>query len=471
MIAYNASRQSSSIGISSTIQTDMFVLRYDIQGEPEWAVKISGAATSDSGRSVITDTAGLYITGQFGVLSNPLLFYNADGALSGITLTPSGNIDIYIANYDRSGIAQWATKIVGTQAETVGNITTDGTGLYVTGSYLSNPLNIFSVGGISPAISLTYSGFQSAYLVKYTSSGIAQWATRLVATGGIVGGRAVVADSTDVYITGTYTGTLTNYNADGSLSGVTLPAADVGGNTFIVKYNSAGVAQWAARIASLGTDQGTYLALDSTGLYAIGVYGGSVSIYNQGGVSPVMTMPFSGGFDTYIVKYTTAGDVQWATRIAGGGIDNATAITVDATGIYVTGRYTSTTLTIFNAAIPGGGNPLASGYTLANPTSTAGFNFLIKYNKAGIAQWATRYTGTNTPSARGLTTDTTGVYVAAGAVASSLIAYNAPDSVNTIPNITTTNASFIVKYNAQTGAALWATYATNSSGLGIAATG
>jgi hypothetical protein len=63
------------------------------------------------------------------------------------------------------------------------------------------------------------------------------------------------------------------------------------------------------------------------------------------------------------------------------------------------------------------------------------------------------------------------VYVAAGAVASSLIAYNAPDSVNTIPNITTTNASFIVKYNAQTGAALWATYATNSSGLGIAATG
>jgi hypothetical protein len=353
-------------------------------------------------------------------------------------------------------------------------ITTDGTGLYVTGYYISNPLNIFSAGGVSPAISLTYSGTTSVYLVKYTSSGIAQWATRLVATAGAVGARAVVADSTGVYITGTYTGTLgtlTTYNADGSLSGVTLPAADGGGNTFIVKYNSAGVAQWAARIVSLGSDQGTYLALDSTGLYATGLYGGFVSIYNQGGVSPVMTMPSSGNFATYIVKYTTAGDVQWATRIAGNGTAIASTITVDATGIYVTGGYTSSTLTIFNAAIPGGGNPLASDYTLANPTGTTGFNFLVKYNQDGIAQWATRYTGTNSPGARGLITDTTGVYVAAGAVASSLIAYNAPGSVNTIPNITTANASFIIKYNAQTGEAMWATYATNSNGFGIAATG
>jgi hypothetical protein len=123
MVAYNALRQSSSVGISSTNWTDGFVMRYDISGTPEWVVRIGGAAAGDAGRSIIADTSGLYVGGQFGVLSMPLIFYNADGTNSGVSLTPSGNIDVFIARYTRAGVAEWAAKIVATGAESIGTIT------------------------------------------------------------------------------------------------------------------------------------------------------------------------------------------------------------------------------------------------------------------------------------------------------------------------------------------------------------
>jgi hypothetical protein len=53
-------------------------------------------------------------------------------------------------------------------------------------------------------------------------------------------------------------------------------------------------------------------------------------------------LPISVGFDAFIVKYNTSGLAQWATTISGTEGDTGYSITTDATGVYVTGYYSST---------------------------------------------------------------------------------------------------------------------------------
>jgi hypothetical protein len=48
------------------------------------------------------------------------------------------------------------------------------------------------------------------------------------------------------------------------------------------------------------------------------------------------------GTDAFIVKYDTSGVAQWATRISDTSTGVGNNITAGATGVYVTGYYTST---------------------------------------------------------------------------------------------------------------------------------
>ncbi len=84
-------------------------------------------------------------------------------------------------------------------------------------------------------------------LVKYTSSGIAQWAQTVT---GVVGdsyfnGVSVASDGS-VYAAGYIAGTGT-YTFG---TGVTATGTFSGGNIVLVKYNSSGVAQWAQTVTA-----------------------------------------------------------------------------------------------------------------------------------------------------------------------------------------------------------------------------
>ena len=109
-------------------------------------------------------------------------------------------------------------------------------------------------------------------------------------------------------------------------------------------------------------------------------------------------LPISVGFDAFIVKYDTNGLAQWATTIPGTGGDFGFDITTDSTGVYVTGRYSSTSIVTLN-----------NGVTL--PISVGTDAFIVKYNTSGLAQWATTIPGTSSDFGYGITTDSTGVYV------------------------------------------------------------
>lgn len=123
-----------SINLSSSGQQDVFIARYDMNGNAIWAKKAGGYG-EDIGRGIAVDnSANVYITGGCG---NNAVFGNK-------TLSGSDGEEIYFASYDQSGNFRWALKAGGAADETPsGNDVEMGRGIAVdpwggvvgTGSY------------------------------------------------------------------------------------------------------------------------------------------------------------------------------------------------------------------------------------------------------------------------------------------------------------------------------------------------
>ena len=436
---------------------DVFIVKYNSNGFGIWATRIAGG-DDDIGYSITVDSNNnIIVTGDYNV--NPVTIYNADESTFG-TLPNSDLYDAFIVKYDSNGFGTWATRIAGTGNERGSGITVDSNNnIIVTGSYSSNPVTIYNADG-STTLSLPNSGSSDTFIVKYNgSTGAATWATRIAGTGNDLG-QGVIVDRIDnsIIVTGSYTGTGTTiYDATPLPSGTVstlaaLPAVIGGSDVFIVKYSSLGVGQWATRIGGTGNDSGNGITVDSNrDIIVTGYYTGTVTIYDaiplpSGTVSTLAALPNSGGSDVFIVKYSSLGVGQWATRIGGTGNDIGNGITVDSNNnIIVTGQYGSNPVTIYNA--PGG----VLDVTLP-PLVNSGINdaFIVKYNSNGVGTWATRIAGSNDEFGYGITVDSNNNIIVSGQYNSKpATIYNADGSIfGTLINDTIIGISdtFIVKY-------------------------
>jgi hypothetical protein len=246
----------------------------------------------------------------------------------------------------------------------------------------------------------TSSGF-NAVLVKYSSLGAAQWAQTL--TSGTVGAQfsgVAIDSSSNLYAVGYISGT-GSYGFGGA---VTAIGTSTTYNSVLVKYSSAGTAQWAQTLSSgTGGAQFNGVTVDSSGnIYAVGYIAGT-GAYGLGG--SVTATGTSGSDNSLIVEYSSGGVPQWAQTLASGtGSAQFTGVTIDASGnTYAVGSITST------AAYGFGNGVTATGASL-------GLNsVLVKYSGAGVAQWAQPLaSGTGDAQFNGVTIDGSGNTYAVG---------------------------------------------------------
>ena len=281
-----------------------------------WAQQI-GSSDTDSSRGVAVDASGnIYITG------------NTRGDLGGPN---QGDHDAFIVKYSSGGTVQWTRKIGTSRYDYANGIAADSSG------------NIYIAGATRGDIGGSNQGEIDAFLVRYNSSGTVQW-TRQIGTSGKDYAYAIAVDgSGNSYITGGTWGGLGRPNPGGL-------------DAFIVKYDSGGAVQWSRQIGSAGHDLTSSIAVDASGNSYIAGY----TEGNLGG-------PNQGGSDAFIVKYNSAGTVQWMRQIGSSGTDDAEGITVDGSGnIYITGRTYG---------------------DLAGPNQGAGDAFIVKYDSGGTLQW------------------------------------------------------------------------------------
>ena len=447
-IIYNA--DGTEFGtLPNSDSLDAFIVKYNSNGFGIWATRIAGSG-DDEGYSITVDSNNnIIITGSY---SKPVTIYNADGSTFGTLSNNSSSSDAFIVKYNSNGIGTWATRIGGAGDEYGNSITVDSNNnIIVTGHYSSDPVTIYNApgGDLDVFGTLSKSGDNNVFIVKYNSNGVGTWATRIAGSGTEFGWSVTSDSNNNIIVTGSYTSNpVTIYNAPGGDLNIfgTLPSSGPF-DAFIVKYNSNGFGTWATRIGGAGDEYGYSITVDSNNnIIVIGSYRSDpVTIYNApgGDLDVFGTLSNIGLYDAFIVKYNSNGVGTWATRIAGAGNEYGNSITVDSNNnIIVTGQYGSNPVTIYNA--PGGD------LDVFGTLSKSGDNnvFIVKYNSNGVGTWATRIAGAGSESGIGITVDSNNNVIVTGFYRfGSAIIYNADGSeFGKLDNSDSTTDAFIVKY-------------------------
>jgi hypothetical protein len=223
-------------------------------------------------------------------------------------------------------------------------VAVDASGNVYAAGYQSLPVT-YNYGNGVTATGTASNYTHNAVLVKYDSTGTAQWARSVSAGTNLSSFRSVAVDGAgNVYAAGEQAGTGTfNYGNGVTVAGIAFD------NIVLVKYNSSGTAQWARTVAaSMGINLSSWftsVTLDGAGnVYAAGQQGGAGTHNYGNGVTVAGT-----GTDVVLVKYNSSGIAQWARTVA-----------------------EADSYSIFNSvAVDGAGNVYAAGYQ--NGTGT--FNY------------------------------------------------------------------------------------------------
>lgn len=337
-----------------------------------WVKTYSGAGHSDDeGAKVITDKDGnIYVAGKTGNLQT----------------------DMLAIKYNSAGTQMWAKTYNGSafQNDEATDIAVDTSG------------NVYVVGraALNSGVAFT--------TIKYNSSGVQQWVMfyQDVSHAADYVKSVVLDNSGNIYVGGT--------------SATDTTATDY----VIIKYSSAGVAQWTVRYNdSLNkADDFSALTVDNFG-----------NVYVTG----------QANFDDFeyflTVKFNSAGQRMWAASYRGIGVNDTSpaGICVDsAANVYVTGRVSGNGSSIATVKYNSNGimqwdATYTLGTTYCNPVGLQVDNFgnvyiganvngtmaALKYNNSGVQQWIKRYSNS---FATAMTIDTAyNVYVTGGWTASN----------------------------------------------------
>jgi hypothetical protein len=308
------SGQTLTKSIDDTIFT--FLAKYDSNGICSWAAQMGDTTTI--GNSLITDLHGdIYITGIY--TNGDIQLYNRTGQPSNISRPVSvDGADIFLAKYNADGFAQWVSKLGSSgNNNTIFNISSDrSNGIFLAGTY-NSPLGVFNSTGTTSVFNLPLDGTSDAFIVKYNSSGNAQWARKIGGTG-IVSGRGVTVDlSGNCYVNGSYNATPLKVYAEDNIT-ISLSLLNVAEqDAYIVKYNSTGTPQWVRRIGGAGLDGGVSITADKNGnVYTMGTFlSNPLSVYNADDTIALTIIPVGGIPSLYpnmfLVKYISSGAPQW----------------------------------------------------------------------------------------------------------------------------------------------------------------
>ncbi len=408
----------------------------------QWAQTVT-AASNISGftRVSVASNGSVYAAGYIDGTGT----YNFGNSVTAAG-TSSGD-NIVLVKYNSSGVAQWAQTVTAGSDNSLFydvSVSSDGS-VYAAGHIRGT--DAYNFGN-----SVTATGASSGdniILVKYNSSGVAQWAQTVTAASDQSGFYGVsVASDGSVYAVGFITGT---YNFG---NGVTATGISSGFNIILVKYNSSGVAQWAQTVAAGSDDSwfGSVSVASDGSVYAVGYI--KTGTYNFG--NGATAVGAYNGYNLILVKYNSSGVAQRAQTVTtANNISEFYGVSVASDGsIYAAGD-------IFGTGTYNFGN----GVTTSGTSSDSNI-VLVKYDSSGVAQWAQTITaGSNGSVFTGVSVASDGSVYAAGFILGTGT-YNFGNGVTAAGTYGVENI-ILVKYNSS-GVAQWAqtvTAGSDSSGF------
>jgi hypothetical protein len=432
------------------------------------AGRISAAEAGCCTAATIDDD--IYIVGYYEQI--PLKFYDSNDNLtfSQSLISPSV-VSCYLVKYNKEGIPQWAAKIGSPSESTiVPSIVIDTNGdILLAGKVTGTQLELYNESSSTANITLSLdTNTEKEWLAKYNKNGIAQWAT-YVSSGSVMALNIPCWLSVDidnnVYMLADYNGSdvLVIYEANNGASVKTYTPTGTDTDSVLIKYTTDGAFVWASKITSTNVDYSFSNICDKNGnVYAVGLFGDTLSIYNSDDSLSSISLTSSGTFDIYIIKYDSNGIAQWATNVGGVSTETRGSICVDSDdSVYITCEYNSDPVIIYSY------NNISPPITM--PNSGGADICFVKYNTNGVAQWATKMAGSSTDRFPRITVDSYKNIIITGITRTSPFSiYNASDVSTPAAIITpsvvsgTNSCVFLVSYNSD-GNVIWATHIDNTN--------
>ena len=278
---------------------------------------MGGGTGTEQGKSITTDgNDNILITGISHSLDFPLYDPGGGAYFQGYR---AGSWDIILLKFNSLGVRKWATYYGGTGGDHGNSITTDGNNsILVAGGTNSLDFPLYNPGGGAYYQSTYGGGTSDAFILKFDSNCIRQWAT-------YYGGNwfdnipsIYTNGNNDILITGdTYSTVFPLFNPGGGVyfQGIVTFSPDA----FILKFNSNGVRQWATFYGGNGGDEGNSIITDeNNNILITGITSSTIfPLLNPGG-GAYYQGSFAGGTDVFILGFDSSG--------IGGGLVNINAL-------------------------------------------------------------------------------------------------------------------------------------------------
>jgi len=335
--------ETNETNLISAGNEDIFVAKYDSDGQLIWAKRAGGSGSEpEIGFGIAVDTAGnSYVTGEFSGAAtfgpgevNETILIEAGG--------PSSNsVDVFVAKYDSDSQLVWAKKAGDLGPHRGRSIAVNASGnSYVTG-YFSGTAT-FGAGEANETTLTSDAG--EIFVAKYDANGLLVWAKQSHSNG--VEGNSIAVDAAgNSYVTGRFQFTATFGPGETNETILTSNLVDI----FVAKYDADGLLVWAKQSRSNGSE-GSSIAVDAAGnSYVTGFFSG-IATFGAGEANETILTPRGGEFDAdiFVAMYGADGllvGVKQAGGSEGNFQERAFSIAVDISGnSYLTGYFGGGTL-------------------------------------------------------------------------------------------------------------------------------
>ena len=249
---------------------DVFIVKYDPDGNEIWAKQGTGESLDRGLAVAIDNSGGIYATGQF---SGDITFEN----------TYSNTIQnaLFLIKYDSEGNEEWFRWGGGSEESIAYDLVSDGLSVYLTGDY---GVQLTLLGSTSP-INLSSGFSNSLFLLSYSQDGTYNWGISQ-GSNSPVSSRGMDIRSGTIAIAGFFECTFTDYSDEyGEATFNSIGFQDC----FLASYSSSGAFQWARNFGHRGNERCTAIGILSDGLFAVAGVN-----ENEGLIVPVTNVPVNG---------------------------------------------------------------------------------------------------------------------------------------------------------------------------------
>lgn len=426
---------------SNTVTTQVTMgLGQQEGGGLDWVRSGSGVGSEGTvTRAVAAADGGAYVAGNF--TSSP--FTLGSGA-DQVTLTSSGNADVFVARFAKDGTLLWARS-----AGSVNNDSLQALAILADGSAMvAGSIGLTATFG-SQTITATS---QEGFVARYLPDGTVSWAKGISGTGTEIVVQLVVLGDGNLAIAGSFTSTGTvTFGPGVTLSNIGVIFTDL----FVAKYDAAtGTALWA-RGAGSGTTSEittglTLVPLPDGGVAVAGVFFSGILSFS--GSATTLTNTYAGNSDWFAAKYDAAGTLQWARAVGGGTASDplTTARALSSGDLVLAGTFQSSTATF--------GAGQANQQVFTNLGGTSADVAVVRLSGAdGLQQWAKRAGSNGVDAAAALLVQPDDSLALTGTFVNGSMQLGAGEpGFTTLTTPVAGNKLFLACFDGGTGALRWA---------------